>query len=322
MMQRAEDILKKIYSVTSLAELDSLKSYYLGKKGVFTEKFSLLKKITSTEKKKELGRELNELLTAVLDAFQIRKSSLLNQNINDELMYEIVDISLPVRESKKGKAHPISKIIKKSVNIFSNLGFEVVSGNEIEDEFHVFDALNTQHHHPARQIQDSFYLLNGLMLRPHTSSVQIHTMQSQKPPLRIMASGKVYRRDFDSTHTPMFHQLEGLCIDRSIDMSQLKFCVEFFIENLFGKTQVRFRPSFFPFTEPSAEVDILHNGTWLEILGCGMIHKDVFKNVGIDNNQYQGFAFGVGMERISMLHDNVDDLRLFFENNLSWLSLF
>ena len=319
-MQKLEDILSNIGSVSSIAETESLRVFYLGKRGVITEQFSKLKDCKNIEEKKELGKKLNGLRNEILGAIENKKSILLKKQKELELSKEKVDITLPVRPIHYGKQHPITRSIDEAVDIFSNLGFEEVSGSEIDDEFHIFDALNTPSHHPARQMQDSFYLLNGLMLRPHTSSVQIHIMQDNKPPFKIIAPGKVYRRDLDATHTPMFHQIEGLYIDKEINMSHLKFCINRFVKEFFGEVESRFRPSFFPFTEPSAEVDIkFSDGSWIEILGCGMVHNNVLKSVGVDYDKYQGFAFGIGVERLTMLKYQITDLRLLFENNLPWL---
>ncbi|MBQ4875117.1 MAG: phenylalanine--tRNA ligase subunit alpha [Rickettsiaceae bacterium H1] len=322
-MQKVEKILNNIESVSSIAELESLRVFYLGKKGVITGYFTDLKKCNSLEKKKELGKELNKLRDKVITAIEGKKKSLAKKQQEEKLKEETIDITLPVRPNSQGKKHPISQIIEEVVGIFSSLGFEKVSGNEIDDEFHIFDALNTPSHHPARQMQDSFYLTSGLMLRPHTSSVQIHTMQKGNPPFKIIAPGRVYRRDLDATHTPMFHQIEGLYIDKDIGMSHLKFCITYFIEKFFGKIESRFRPSFFPFTEPSAEVDIKdNNGNWVEILGCGIVHKNVLTSVELDCAKHQGFAFGIGIERLTMLKHNIADLRLLFENNINWLKAY
>ncbi len=241
---------------------------------------------------------------------------------------EAIDITLPVRPEKIGKIHPLSKVLNEVKLIFAHMGFKAVDGPDIEDEFHVFDALNTPSHHPAREEQDTFYLKNKIndkrmVLRTHTSSVQIRTMEKTKNfPIKIVAPGRVYRNDFDATHTPMFHQIEGLYGDESVNMGQLKFTIHHFLNKFFGDKglKIRFRNSFFPFTEPSAEVDISYKGSkWIEVLGCGMVHPNVFQNVGIDHTKYNGFAFGIGIERLAMLKYQISDLRSFYDNKISWL---
>ncbi len=317
-MLQVEEIIQNIKSTNSLEELESLRVYYLGKKGLLKKQFSDLKNL-SPEEKKLLGKQLNDITTKLTDALSNHKTHLLALQDKKRLQSEAIDITLPTRPVQYGKKHIITNTIDESVKILSDIGFQLLSGPDIDDEFHIFDALNTPSHHPARQMQDSFYLLNGLMLRPHTSSVQIHAMKNSKPPFRIIAPGRVYRHDWDMTHTPMFHQIEGLFIDTNINMSHLKYCIEYFLQKFFGEVEFKFRPSFFPFTEPSAEVDIKHNGQWIEVLGCGMVHKNVLQNVGIDHTKYQGFAFGMGVERLSMLKHNITDLRLLFENYIPWL---
>ncbi len=322
-MQKIECIQKEIDNAISIEEVESLRVFYLGKKGLVTQEFSSLKACKDIAEKKNLGAKLNHLRVQVLNAIESKKSALFQKAKQEKLSKEKIDITLPVRSSCYGKLHPISESLERAVEIFSNLGFESVSGDDIDDEFHVFDALNTPSHHPAREMQDSFYLSNGLMLRPHTSSVQVHVMKDSKPPFKIIAPGAVYRRDSDATHTPMFHQIEGLYIDTDVNMSHLKFCINYFIKEFFGKVNSRFRPSFFPFTEPSAEVDIqFSDGKWIEVLGCGMVHRNVLRNVGVDSSRYQGFAFGIGVERLTMLKQNVSDIRFLFENNLAWLGAY
>ena len=317
-MPQVKKIISDIESTSSLEELDSLRIYYLGKKGTIKNKFSELKDC-SFEEKKVLGKELNAISNQVTQAIDHHKEKLMLLCKNKQLAKETLDITLPARPVHQGKKHVITNTIDEATKTFAELGFKAVSGPDVDDEFHIFDALNTPSHHPARQMQDSFYLTNGLMLRPHTSSVQIHTMKNGKPPFKIVAPGRVYRHDWDMTHTPMFHQIEGLLIDTDINMAHLKYCIEYFLKKFFGEVKSRFRPSFFPFTEPSAEVDIEYNNSWMEILGCGMVHKNVLKNVGIDHTKYQGFAFGIGIERLAMLKHNITDLRLMFESYIPWL---
>ena len=236
---------------------------------------------------------------------------------------EKVDVSLPGSNISLGSRHPVNLTINRIIDILRNYGFETADGFEIEDEFHNFDALNIPASHPARDMHDTFYVTDNKLLRTHTSSVQIRSMLSSCPPLRIMTPGKVYRSDSDPTHSPMFHQIEGLCIDKNINFCHLKSLLSTFIIELFGRDMdIRFRPSYFPFTEPSAELDIKFNGKWLEVLGCGMVHPNVLSNVKIDSKKYSGFAFGLGIERLAMLQYGITDLRMFYESDLSFLSQF
>ncbi|AHX11163.1 phenylalanine--tRNA ligase, alpha subunit [Neorickettsia helminthoeca str. Oregon] len=236
------------------------------------------------------------------------------------LSAEAIDVTYPARPASLGVEHPLCKVIDSTRRILTALGMEYVEGPEIEDEYHVFDALNTPTHHPSRQMQDSFYLCDpARLLRTHTSSVQIRAMEGSRPPFYIFSLGKVYRNDWDATHTPMFHQVEVLCVDVGINMSHMKYCVSFFLEQLFGSIEVRMRPSYFPFTEPSAEVDIKDkNGNWLEVMGCGMVHPNVLSKVDISPNEYTGFAFGAGLERLTMLRYDIRDLRNLYLNDLRW----
>lgn len=316
-----ETFTQRINGINSIDELNSLRVFYLGKNGFVTNQFSVLKGCNNFEKKKQLGCIINDLRCFITGEIDNKRNILLKRKKEEILNEEALDITLPVRPCSYGKKHPITEGINQAVQIFSKLGFEEVLGNEIDDEFHIFDALNTPSYHPARQMQDSFYLLNGLMLRPHTSSVQIHVMESRKPPFKIIAPGRVYRCDSDVTHTPMFHQIEGLYLDKNINMSHLKFCINYFIREFFGDIKSRFRPSFFPFTEPSAEVDIMcSDGSWVEVLGCGIVHRNVLQNMGIKAEEYQGFAFGIGIERLTMLKYKIQDLRLLFDNRIDWLN--
>lgn len=320
-MLQTEKAIDNIKSASSIEEIESLHTFYLGKKGLVTQQFAQIKNCSNPVEKKELGRELNCARAVIVSALEQQKQYLSAKQNKIKLQQESIDITLPIRPITHGKKHVISQTIDDVVSIFSDLGFSSVSGSDIDDEFHIFDALNTPKQHPARHTQDSLYLLNGLMLRPHTSSVQIHTMENNDPPFKIIAPGRVYRHDWDTTHTPMFHQIEGLYVDKQINMSHLKFCIEYFIKEFFGEIESRFRPSFFPFTEPSAEVDIKRsNAEWLEILGCGMVHQNVLSSVNIDHTKYQGFAFGIGIERLSMLRYGITDLRVLFENYLPYFS--
>jgi len=321
--------------VNSLVDLDSLRVNYLGKTGIITGLMSGLKDL-SIEEKKQFGALVNQLKNKVALELQNKKDDLELIVLNERLAGERIDLTLPVRQENRGLIHPISKVISEVKEIFGNMGFTIEEGPEIEDDFHNFTALNMAENHPARQMQDTFYLPDKdgkkMLLRTHTSSVQIRKMENSKPPLKIIAVGKVYRSDSDQTHTPMFHQMEALVIDKNINMGNLKWTLEQFLKTFFEVENIsmRFRPSFFPFTEPSAELDIGYSKkdgvikiggeeNFLEILGCGMVHPNVLKNVGIDPSEYQGFALGVGIERLAMLKYGINDLRMFFENDLRFL---
>ncbi|MDR0288598.1 MAG: phenylalanine--tRNA ligase subunit alpha [Rickettsiales bacterium] len=321
--------VSEIEGASSLQDLEKVRLSYLGKKGVIKIYFDDLKKIEDAEKKRDLGAVIN-VLRNKLDQLIMNKENILKaEEINFKLQNEAIDITLPVRPEKIGRIHPLSKVISEVKLIFAHMGFKAVDGPDIEDEFHVFDALNTPSHHPAREEQDTFYLKNKIndkkmVLRTHTSSVQIRTMEKAKTfPIKIVAAGRVYRNDFDATHTPMFHQIEGLYVNENVNMGQLKFTIHHFLNKFFGDKglKIRFRNSFFPFTEPSAEVDISYEGSkWIEVLGCGMVHPNVFQNVGIDHTKYNGFAFGIGIERLAMLKYQIGDLRNFYDNKISWLN--
>ncbi|NUX01700.1 phenylalanine--tRNA ligase subunit alpha [Wolbachia endosymbiont of Madathamugadia hiepei] len=321
--------VSEIEGASSLQDLEKIRLSYLGKKGVIKIYFDDLQKIEDAEKKRDLGSVIN-VLRNKLDQLITNKETILKaEEINFKLQNEAVDITLPVRPEKIGRIHPLSKVINEVKLIFAHMGFKAVDGPDIEDEFYVFDALNTPSHHPAREEQDTFYLKNKIndkrmVLRTHTSSVQIRTMEKAKTfPIKIVAAGRVYRNDFDATHTPMFHQIEGLYVNENVNMGQLKFTIHHFLNKFFGDKglKIRFRNSFFPFTEPSAEVDISYEGSkWIEVLGCGMVHPNVFQNVGIDHTKYNGFAFGIGIERLAMLKYQISDLRNFYDNKISWLN--
>jgi len=310
----------------NLEECDSpnklalIKSQYLGKQGKLTLEFGGIKDSKISERK-ELGRVLNNIKIQINSLIDKKSESLANTNKKKKLNF--FDVTLPGRNISSGSRHPISITINAITKILNNYGFTSASGPEIEDEFYNFEALNIPASHPARDMHDTFYVTDNKLLRTHTSSVQIHTMLANKPPLRIMTPGKVYRCDSDPTHSPMFHQIEGLCIDKDVNFCQLKGLLINFIEQFFGKKmEIRFRPSYFPFTEPSAEIDIKFNNKWLEILGCGIVHPNVLKNVKINHKQYIGFAFGLGIERLAMLKYGITDLRIFYDNDISFLSQF
>jgi phenylalanyl-tRNA synthetase alpha chain len=300
----------------SLSCLNDLKVKYVGKKGLvkelFTQAQSQVNVTNALAEVNGLSRHINIKLQEKQD---ILKEKILDEKLNSQK----IDITYPIRPEPEGREHLISKTINEATRILNAMGFELVSGPEIEDPYYVFDALNTPSYHPARQMLDSFYLENNKMLRTHTSSVQIRTMEKNKPPFYIISIGRVYRNDWDATHTPMFHQIECLCVDKNITMSNMIYCIKKFLSEFFGEVSLRIRPSYFPFTEPSAEVDIkAKNDKWLEILGCGVVHPNVLSNVNINADEYSGFAFGVGVERITMLKYNIDDLRHFFTNDLRY----
>ena len=312
------ELREKLDSCSSQHDLSNIKSHYLGKKGIISNEFFKLR-TALPEEKKLLGGKLN----ALKDEAQKLILNKVSELSASEDFNEKIDVSLPGSNISLGSRHPVNLTINRIINILRNYGFETVDGFEIEDEFHNFDALNIPASHPARDMHDTFYVSDNKLLRTHTSSVQIRSMLSSCPPLRIMTPGKVYRSDSDPTHSPMFHQIEGLCIDKNINFCHLKSLLSTFIIELFGRDMdIRFRPSYFPFTEPSAELDIKFNGKWLEVLGCGMVHPNVLSNVKIDSKKYSGFAFGLGIERLAMLQYGITDLRMFYENDLSFLSQF
>ncbi len=331
-----DETLAAVAAAGSVADLDEVRVAALGKKGRIT---GLMKELggLDPDERRARGQALNVVKDEIAAALDARKQSLEDAALEARLAAEGIDVTLPARPDAVGAIHPISQTMDEVVAIFAQMGFAVAEGPEIEDDFHNFTALNIPPEHPARQMHDTFYLPeredgSRYVLRTHTSPVQIRTMQTQTPPIRIVAPGRTYRCDSDMTHTPMFHQIEGLVIDKATNFGHLKGCLIEFIETFFevSNVPVRFRPSFFPFTEPSAEVDIgcsrkggeLHIGAgadWLEILGCGMVHPNVLTACGLDPAEYQGFAFGMGIERIAMLKYGIPDLRTFFDADLRWL---
>jgi phenylalanyl-tRNA synthetase alpha chain len=331
-----DQALAAIGTAADLRALDEVRVTYLGKKGAVT---GLLKQLGSmdADSRKEAGRQINELKDRLDAEIAERKAGLQAAALEARLQAERVDVTLPVREEQQGRLHPVSQVTDEIVAIFADMGFSVAEGPDVENDFYNFEALNLPKEHPARQMHDTFYLeaeQNGapLLLRTHTSPVQIRTMLAGKPPFRIIAPGRTYRVDSDMTHTPMFHQVEGLLIDRRTHMGHLKGCLIDFVRTYFesDRIPVRFRPSYFPFTEPSAEMDIgckrgqgelvVGEGSdWLEILGCGMVHPKVLRAVNLDPDEWQGFAFGMGIDRIAMLKYGIPDLRTFFEADLRWL---
>ena len=314
--------LAEIDSAADLSVLDQIRVSYLGKKGKITELLKQLGKL-SVDERPQAGQEINLAKVAVQNAIDVRKQALEDERLNQIIDQGRLDVTLPGTGIKRGGLHPISLTLERIETMFQQIGFEIVEGPEIEDDYHNFEALNIPEYHPARAMHDTFYFPDGRLLRTHTSSVQIRVMQQGEPPFRFIAPGRVYRCDSDMTHTPMFHQVEGLLIDETVTFAELKGLLINFLELFFEKDlEIRFRPSYFPFTEPSAEVDIMGNNGWLEILGCGMVHPNVLKNVGVDPEKYTGLAFGLGVERLAMLYYGVDDLRLFFDNDLRFLKQF
>jgi len=324
-------ILKEINDVSSLDEIEKLRIHYLGKKGLISNEMKSLSSL-SIEEKKTKGKSLNIFKSLFEKELQNRKNDIENKEVNEKLVKENTDTSLPPRDFNTGKIHPISQTIYKVIEIFGSMGFSVKSGPDIESDFNNFTALNIPDHHPAREMQDTFYV-NDKVLRTHTSPVQVRTMLNSNPPIRIIVPGRTYRSDYDATHTPMFHQVEGLLVDDSSNMAHLKGCLIDFLKEFFEikDLKYRFRPSYFPFTEPSAEMDIAftkkdnvikvgEGNEWLEILGCGMVNPKVLQNCNINSSIHQGFAFGMGIERLSMLKYGITDLRTFFESDFRWLS--
>jgi phenylalanyl-tRNA synthetase alpha chain len=326
--------LLALANATDLTSLDDVRVHYLGKKGVFTAQMKELGRL-EPDQRREAGQVINQAKEAFQDTLDAKKIELEQAALLARLANERIDVTLAGRGQKVGGLHPVTTTLRRINKIFASVGFQVVEGPEIEDDYHNFEALNIPAHHPARAMHDTFYFDAHRVLRTHTSPVQIRVMESEKPPLKVIAPGRVYRCDSDITHTPMFHQVEGFLVDTNVSFADLKGVVYEFLRAFFEKDiQVRFRPSYFPFTEPSAEVDIecvmcggegcrvcSHTG-WLEVMGCGMIHPEVFKSVNIDSETYSGFAFGMGVERLAMLRYGINDLRLFFENDLKFLQQF
>ena len=324
----------EIEAASSESALENLRVGYLGKKGVIT---TLLKSIGSlpNDQRPAAGKKITAARQALEQAYQVKQEHLQSLAYSRQLASERVDVTLPGRRTHAGGPHPLTRTLMRMQEIFLSIGFDVALGPEVEDDYHNFEALNIPANHPARAMQDTFYFPDGKVLRTHTSPVQIRYMEAHQPPIRVVAPGRVYRCDSDLTHTPMFHQLEGLVIDESTTFADLKGMLEYFVGEFFEKRlKLRFRPSYFPFTEPSAEVDIscvfcdgdgctvCKKSGWLEVLGCGMVHPALYANVGIDSERYTGYAFGLGVERFTMLRYGVNDLRLFFKNDLEMLSQF
>ena len=331
-----EEFLTKLKVKLNLSEINQIKSELFGKNGLISTQFKKIGTLAESEKKK-FASELNFVKDELQDLINFKINEVENAEINKKLDKEKIDITLPARSFVRGKIHPVSQTIDEISSIFSEIGFSVEEGPDVENEYNNFTALNTPDNHPARDMHDTFYLdeKKQKLLRTHTSPVQIRTMLKDKPPFKIIAPGRTYRSDSDQTHAPMFHQVEGLHIDKDINMGHLKGCLNYFVKQFFevDKIKMRFRPSHFPFTEPSAEVDIGYEmkdgkiivgegNQWLEILGCGMVHPNVLKNVKVDPTKFQGYAFGIGIDRLAMLKYGINDLRAFFDCDYRWLNHF
>ncbi|MDY6797782.1 MAG: phenylalanine--tRNA ligase subunit alpha [Pseudomonadota bacterium] len=326
--QLVQEGLAAVSKADSLPALDQVRVDYLGKKGLLTQQLKSLGNL-SPEQRPAAGQEINEAKQQVQEAINRRRDGLEKAALEQKLASESIDVTLPGRGQDPGGLHPVTRTLQRIEQFFSRAGYTVEQGPEIEDDYHNFEALNIPGHHPARAMHDTFYFNPGTLLRTHTSPVQVRTMEAGKPPFRMICPGRVYRCDSDMTHTPMFHQVEGLLVEEKVSFADLKSTVEEFLRVFFERDlKVRFRPSYFPFTEPSAEVDIEWgrepDGSikWLEVMGCGMVHPKVFEHCGIDADQYRGFAFGLGAERLAMLRYGVNDLRMFFENDLRFLRQF
>ncbi|MDQ7089965.1 MAG: phenylalanine--tRNA ligase subunit alpha [Methylococcales bacterium] len=328
------EALKELTATTDLNQLDQVRVSYLGKKGAFTLQMKQLGKL-EPDQRRSVGQAINTAKAEFQQQLEQRKNAMQQAALDERLASEAIDVSLSGRGQSPAGLHPVTLTLRRINKIFASVGFNVVEGPEIEDDYHNFEALNIPEHHPARAMHDTFYFDAHTVLRTHTSPVQIRAMEAEKPPLKVIAPGRVYRCDSDITHTPMFHQVEGFLVDTDVSFADLKGVIYEFLRAFFEKDiGVRFRPSYFPFTEPSAEVDIecvMCEGKgcricgqtgWLEVMGCGMIHPEVFKSVDIDGDQFTGFAFGMGVERLAMLRYGINDLRLFFENDLKFLQQF
>jgi len=320
--------LAEIAGARDLRALDEVRVAWLGKKGRLTAELKNLGQLPP-ESRRAMGQAVNELKHELVELLESRKSELERAALDERLATETLDVTLPGRDMDPGGPHPVTRAMTRILDIFRGLGFAVADGPEVEDDYHNFEALNFPPHHPARAMHDTFYLPDGRLLRTHTSPVQIRVMKDQPPPVRIVAPGRVYRSDSDQTHTPQFHQVEGLLVDEAVTFADLKGLLSAFVNAYFeDELEMRLRPSYFPFTEPSAEVDIRWRnadgtpGRWLEVLGCGMVHPNVLDNCGVDSERFTGYAWGLGVERFAMLRYRVDDLRLFFDNDLRFLAQF
>ncbi|MDD5404587.1 MAG: phenylalanine--tRNA ligase subunit alpha [Sulfuricella sp.] len=326
-MEKLEEILAQglaaFAGIDNPADLEQAKARYIGKSGALTEIMKGLGRL-APEERPAAGARINQVKEQLEQALAARREAMREQQLQAQLAKEALDVTLPGRGAGRGGLHPVTRTLERIESLFHSIGFDVAQGPEIESDFYNFTALNIPQNHPARAMHDTFYVDAQHMLRTHTSPVQVHYMETNQPPLKIIAPGRVYRVDSDATHSPMFHQVEGLWVDEEISFANLKGVVQDFLQRFFERDdlQVRFRPSFFPFTEPSAEMDMSWNGGWLEIGGCGMVHPNVLKHVNIDSEKHIGFAFGLGVERLAMLRYGVNDLRMFFENDLKFLKQF
>ncbi|HYR05361.1 MAG TPA: phenylalanine--tRNA ligase subunit alpha [Gallionella sp.] len=323
LQQILDQALQQFAAIGDEAELEQVKAKYLGREGSLTALLKGLGKL-SAEERPAAGARINQVKQSIEAALQQRRDALQQNKLEQKLAAEALDVTLPGRGLGTGGLHPVTHTLERIEQLFHSLGFAVASGPEIEHDFYNFTALNIPENHPARAMHDTFYIDPQHVLRTHTSPVQVRYMEANQPPLKIISSGRVYRVDSDATHSPMFHQVEGLWVDEEISFANLKGVVQDFLQRFFERDdlRVRFRPSFFPFTEPSAEMDMSWNGGWLEIGGCGMVHPNVLKHVNIDSEKYLGFAFGLGVERLAMLRYGVNDLRLFYESDLRFLKQF
>ncbi len=323
LQQILDQALQQFSAISDEAELEQVKARYLGKDGSLTGLLKGLGKL-SAEERPAAGARINQVKQSIESALQQRRDALQQNKLSKKLAAESLDVTLPGRGMGTGGLHPVTRTLERIEQLFHSLGFATATGPEIERDFYNFTALNIPENHPARAMHDTFYIDHQHVLRTHTSPVQVRYMENHKPPLKIISSGRVYRVDSDATHSPMFHQVEGLWVDEEISFANLKGVVQDFLQRFFERDdlKVRFRPSFFPFTEPSAEMDMSWNGGWLEIGGCGMVHPNVLKHVNIDSEKYLGFAFGLGVERLAMLRYGVNDLRQFYESDLRFLKQF
>ncbi len=328
-----EEVQKHIEESTTLQRLEEIRVNYMGKKGIFTEISKKMKDL-STEERPVIGQIINEVKTKIVELLEEKNNNLNKKALDEKLASEVVDISLPGKKYNYGTQHPINETTELMKNIFSKMGFDIVDGPEIETVEYNFDALNIPKTHPSRDLTDTFYINDSIILRTQTSPVQIRYMLEHGAPLRMICPGKVYRPDYDISHTPMFHQMEGLVIGKDVSFADLKGILTHFVKEVFGDRKVRFRPHFFPFTEPSAEMDVecmichgdgcrlCKESGWIEIMGCGMVDPEVLKYVGLNPDEVNGFAFGVGIERVTMLRHGIGDLRAFFENDMRFLKQF
>lgn len=324
----SDQIMTELQQVQNLQQIEEIRIRVLGKKGTLTEQMKTLGAM-SPEERKTAGQALNVAKNKISEALDAKKTELEEAELEKRLATETIDVSLPTRPTYQGRIHPVSQAMEEMLTIFAQMGFDLAEGPDVEDDWHNFEALNFPKNHPARQLHDTFFMTpdKDKLLRTHTSGVQIRTMENRKPPIKIVVPGRTYRVDYDATHTPMFHQIEGLVVDKKANVAQMKTVLTEAFKAFFGMDdlEVRFRPHYFPFTEPSFEADVggqlaqIVGKEWLELLGCGMVHPNVLKNCGIDPDEYQGFAFGMGLDRLTMLKYNIPDLRSLFDADIRWI---